>query len=62
MTFKQGKTGDDIRVEEDLKSMHPTLRTGDSDQPFPSGALLEAYKKHAQELKGIEDRQNKIIA
>lgn len=63
MMFKRGKGKEvEIRVEEDLTLMHPALRTGESEQPPPSAALLEAYKKHAEELKGIEDRQNKIIA
>ena len=28
----------------------------------PPAAVLEAYKKHVQELRGIDDRQNKILA
>jgi hypothetical protein len=63
MTSKRGKVKEvEERVEEDLTLMQPALRTGESDQPPPSVALLEAYKKHVDELKGIEDRQNKIIA
>ena len=40
---------------EDKKSMCPA-------QPGPPGALIEAYKKHVEELRGIDDRQSKIIA
>jgi len=43
--------------EADPKKMHPTQPIGAQ----PPTALLEAYKKHAQELSGIEDRQYKII-
>src|SRR6266487_4498740 len=31
-------------------------------QLSPPGPLLEAYKKHVEELRGIEDRQSKLIA
>jgi hypothetical protein len=40
------------------RSLHPNRFS----QPAPSQGLLEAYKKHVEELRGIEDRQNKTIA
>lgn len=43
--------------EADPEKMHPTQPVGAQ----PPAALLEAYKKHAQELGSIEDRQYKII-
>ncbi len=47
---------------EDKKSMHPAQQSGGSGQSGPPAALLEAYKKHIEELRGIEDRQGKIVA
>jgi hypothetical protein len=48
---------------EDLKLIHP--EPGNLGEPSKfdlSGALIEAYKKHAEELRGIEDRQSKTVA
>lgn len=39
-----------------------SVRATRAIQPAPPAALLEAYKKHVEELRGIEDRQNKTIA
>jgi hypothetical protein len=50
------------RMLEDLNSLRPAPRTGEPGQSSPPGALLEAYKKHVEELRGIEDRQQKVIA
>jgi hypothetical protein len=47
---------------EDPALMHPTPKPSGSDQSGSPGALLESYKKHVEELRGIEDRQNKAIA
>lgn len=47
-----------ITALEDLKSMSPAQQPA---QPVPAGALLEAYKKHVAELRGIEDRQSKLV-
>jgi hypothetical protein len=43
----------------DPRSIHPAQPTV---PPVPPAGLLEAYKKHVEELNRIEDRQNKIIA
>jgi len=50
------------RTLEDRKTMNPAQRTGESDQSASPNAILEAYKKHVEELRGIEDRQQKSIA
>lgn len=50
---------DEKRVREDPEPIRPAGRPGESDR---FEALVEAYKKHAEELRAIEDRQNKTIA
>jgi hypothetical protein len=45
-----------------LKSTSPVQRRAASSQSDPPTALLEAYKKHAEELRRIDDRQNTMIA
>jgi hypothetical protein len=47
--------------EEDTKSPR-RVKARANGQLDPPTALLEAYKKHVEELRGIEDRQNKTIA
>src|ERR1039457_2118486 len=47
------------RDREKPESIHPAQQPGESHR---FEALLEAYKKHAEELRGIEDRQSKTIA
>jgi len=46
--------------EADPKTMHPAPPAASPAPPAPSAALIEAYKKHALELSGIEDRQSKL--
>jgi hypothetical protein len=43
----------------DPRSMCPVEQVSAAGPP---AALLEAYKKHVEELRGIDDRQNKILA
>jgi hypothetical protein len=45
-------------TSEKRKLMHPTKRTSSTDS---HGTLVEAYKKHAEQLRWIEDRQDKTI-
>ena len=44
--------------EKDTKSLR-RIKARANGQVEPPTALLEAYKKHVEELRGIEDRQNK---
>ena len=39
-----------------------SLQAARPEPSDPPKALVEAYKKHVDELRGIEDRQNKMIA
>jgi hypothetical protein len=49
-------------LPEDPETIRPAQQTVGPSQSSPPSGLLEAYKKHVEELRGIEDRQNKIIA
>jgi hypothetical protein len=55
MTREQAEEKRILTDPKKLAKMAPSTPPGDST------ALLEAYRKHASELTGIEDRQHKLI-